>query len=52
MVGGLNQLGRERALAMFADWTDRIAAGEPPPRPYFLPSMRLTFVPQTGQGLP
>jgi hypothetical protein len=33
MVGGLNQLGRERALAMFADWTDRIAAGELPPTP-------------------
>jgi hypothetical protein len=28
-----NQLGRERALAMFADWTDRIAAGELPPAP-------------------
>ena len=27
------QLGRERALAMFADWTDRIAAGEVPPAP-------------------
>src|SRR5436190_16851286 len=36
MAGGLNQLGRERALKMFADWTDRIAAGElpaAPPRP-------------------
>jgi hypothetical protein len=36
MLGGLNQLGRQRALAMFADWTDRIAAGElpaAPPRP-------------------
>lgn len=36
MSGILNQLGRSRALAMFADWTDRIAAGEvppPPPRP-------------------
>jgi hypothetical protein len=33
MVGGLNQLGRERALAVFADWTDRIAAGELPPVP-------------------
>jgi hypothetical protein len=30
MIGGLNQLGRERALKMFADWTDRIAAGELP----------------------
>ena len=33
MMGGLNQLGRERALAMFADWTDRITAGEVPPAP-------------------
>jgi len=33
MSGGLNALGRERALAMFADWTDRIAAGELPPAP-------------------
>jgi hypothetical protein len=33
MAGGLNNMGRERALAMFADWTDRIAAGELPPAP-------------------
>ncbi|HEV8265977.1 MAG TPA: carboxypeptidase-like regulatory domain-containing protein [Gemmatimonadales bacterium] len=33
MSNTLNQLGRERALAMFADWTDRIAAGEVPPAP-------------------
>jgi hypothetical protein len=33
MSGSLNQLGRQRALAMFADWTDRIAAGELPPAP-------------------
>jgi hypothetical protein len=34
MASGLNsQLGRERALAMFSDWTDRIAAGEVPPAP-------------------
>src|SRR3954471_18360635 len=33
MSGGLNAMGRERALAMFADWTDRIAAGELPPAP-------------------
>jgi hypothetical protein len=36
MSAALNQMGRERALAMFADWTDRIAAGEvpeAPPRP-------------------
>jgi len=33
MSGGLNALGRERALSMFADWTDRIAAGELPPAP-------------------
>ena len=33
MSGSLNGLGRDRALAMFADWTDRIAAGETPPAP-------------------
>jgi len=33
MLGGVNALGRERALAVFADWTDRIAAGEVPPAP-------------------
>jgi hypothetical protein len=37
MDGQLNGLGRNRALKMFADWTDRIAKGEyppvPPPRP-------------------
>ncbi|HXW05929.1 MAG TPA: carboxypeptidase-like regulatory domain-containing protein [Vicinamibacterales bacterium] len=33
MINGLNSLGRDRALAMFADWTDRIAAGEVPPAP-------------------
>jgi hypothetical protein len=33
MINGLNQLGRDRALAVFADWTDRIAAGEVPPAP-------------------
>lgn len=36
MISGLQQLGRERALRMFADWTDRIADGEvpaAPPRP-------------------
>ena len=37
MVGGLNQLGPERATALFADWTTRIAKGElpkeAPPRP-------------------
>jgi len=33
MVGGLNRLGRPRALEMFADWTDRIVAGEVPPAP-------------------
>ena len=31
MGGMLNAFGRPRALAMFADWTDRIAAGEVPP---------------------
>src|SRR5437879_4616735 len=36
MRGQLSRLGAQRALALFADWTDRIAAGEvpaPPPRP-------------------
>src|SRR5467141_3559012 len=33
MINGLAQLGPERALKMFADWTDRIAAGELPPAP-------------------
>ena len=36
MIGLVNFLGSERMLAMFADWTDRIAAGEvpeAPPRP-------------------
>jgi hypothetical protein len=36
MSNAMNRFGREPALAMFADWTDRIAAGEvpeAPPRP-------------------
>jgi hypothetical protein len=33
MIPSLNQLGRERALSVFADWTDRIAKGELPPAP-------------------
>ena len=33
MSGGFNAFGRQRASAMFADWTDRIAAGELPPVP-------------------
>ena len=33
MANGIAQLGPERALTMFADWTDRIAAGELPPIP-------------------
>src|SRR3954451_9409667 len=36
MMSTLNQLGAKRTLAVFADWTDRIKAGEvppPPPRP-------------------
>src|SRR5207245_1452558 len=33
MINGLGQLGPERALPMFADWTERIAAGELPPTP-------------------
>src|SRR5438128_2271679 len=33
MIGTLSQLGAKRALTMFADWTDRIAAGAVPPTP-------------------
>jgi hypothetical protein len=33
MTAGITQLGAKRALAMFADWTDRIGAGELPPAP-------------------
>ena len=36
MSGGLDRMGRRAALEMFADWTDRIVAGElpeAPPRP-------------------
>jgi hypothetical protein len=33
MINGLGQLGREKTLAVFADWTDRIAKGELPPVP-------------------
>ena len=37
MYANLNRFGRERVMATFADWTDRIAAGElpqqAPPRP-------------------
>jgi hypothetical protein len=33
MIGSVHQLGSPRALRMFADWTDRIAAGEVPPAP-------------------
>ena len=33
MLQGLTSLGRQRMLAMFADWTDRIAAGETPAAP-------------------
>ena len=33
MLNGMNRFGLNRALAMFADWTDRIAAGELPPVP-------------------
>jgi hypothetical protein len=33
MLGGIGQLGKDRALAMFADWTTRVAAGELPPAP-------------------
>ena len=30
MLGGVNRMGKERTLAMFADWTTRVAAGELP----------------------
>src|SRR5437588_1930230 len=40
MLGTLGQLGQKKALALFADWTDRIAAGE-------LPSAK----PQRPQGV-
>ena len=36
MSNGLDNMGRRRALAMFGDWTDRVAKGEvptAPPRP-------------------
>ena len=33
MIGTVNQMGAPRTLRMFADWTDRIAAGEVPPTP-------------------
>ena len=36
MIAGMQNFGRERAVEMFADWTDRIQAGavpEAPPRP-------------------
>ena len=33
MSNALNQFGRDRILTSFADWTDRIAAGELPPAP-------------------
>jgi hypothetical protein len=33
MVGGITGMGKDRALAMFADWTTRIQAGELPPAP-------------------
>jgi len=33
MSAAMSRFGRERALAMYADWSDRIAAGEVPPAP-------------------
>jgi hypothetical protein len=33
MYSGLNRMGLSAALEMFADWTDRIVAGELPPAP-------------------
>ncbi len=33
MANGLARIGARRALEVFADWTDRVAAGELPPTP-------------------
>ena len=33
MTNALNNFGHDRGLAMFADWSNRIAAGEVPPAP-------------------
>ena len=33
MLNGINRLGHDRAIGLFADWTDRIKAGEIPPTP-------------------
>ena len=33
MSNSLTQMGRDRMLAMFADWTERVAKGELPPAP-------------------
>ena len=33
MSAAMDRFGRARGVAMFADWTERIAAGELPPRP-------------------
>ena len=33
MTQALNEFGHDRGLAMFADWTNRISAGEVPPAP-------------------
>ena len=33
MSGGLRRFGADRVVAMYADWTDRVMAGEVPPAP-------------------
>lgn len=33
MISGINRIGQEEALRMFAGWTDRIVDGEVPPEP-------------------
>ena len=33
MLANIGRLGHQRTIKMFADWTDRIAAGEVPPAP-------------------
>ena len=40
MLSAIDNLGKPRALSLFADWTDRIAAGEVP-----------SFAPQRPQGV-
>ena len=65
MTNAMTRYGRQRALAVFADWTDRIAKGEipkeAPPRPSGVErNLVITiwdwghghFVPRRGQHRP